>query len=121
MKMRQWGGLLCWFLIRSSFCGRTPGVSITIPLLDGPIPEIPLDIGESVEFADLNCTVSGQYNRLIVDVYDADPDKVIGRVLYQFGEVPDNRLAGSHQFTGLHYIHHPKSEAELQFWAVVAP
>ncbi|MCG8350254.1 MAG: hypothetical protein MI924_21010 [Chloroflexales bacterium] len=40
-------------------------------------------------------------------------------VLYQFPRAtPANQFIDGHGFTGLHYVYHPISGAELQFWCV---
>lgn len=41
-------------------------------------------------------------------------------VLYQLpaDRAPANQFVGGHGFTGLHYVYHPATGAELQFWCV---
>jgi hypothetical protein len=41
-------------------------------------------------------------------------------ILYQLPQAtaPANQFVGGHGFTGLHYVYHPSSGAELQFWCV---
>jgi hypothetical protein len=41
-------------------------------------------------------------------------------VLFQLPQAgaPANQFVGGHGFTGLHYVYHPSSGAELQFWCV---
>ena len=114
--------VLCHFSYRSSiFSGdfESADFTITIPFIDGPTPEMPLGIEDSVEFADLLCVAIGHYNSLHLQIYDAESGNSITSVLYQFGEPPENRFDGGHGFTGLHYVYHPESEAELQFRASV--
>lgn len=110
----------CNFFYRTSTRtseGETKQFTIKVPFLQGDIPEISLGISEKVVFKDLSCSVGAEYNSLVVHFFD--PKNQITTILYQFADKPVNRLAGGHGSTGLHYIYHPESEAELQFWAVV--
>jgi hypothetical protein len=114
--------IVCHFFYRSSTRtpkGETRQFTINVPFVDGDVPEIALDISKEVAFKDLACVASAHYNSLSVRFQGADTRKTITSLLYQFGDKPDNRFAGGHGFTGLHYIYHPETEAELQFWAVV--
>ena len=92
-------------------------VTIKVPFLTGDIPEIALDISEKAEFENLSCGLSAHYN--VLNVHFFDSEHTLSAILYQFAEIPENGMAGGHGFTGLHYIYHPGSEAELQFWAEV--
>ena len=48
-------------------------------------------------------------------------DEIISQ-LYQFplDSGPVNQFTGGHGFSGLNYIYHPSSNAELQFWCVAS-
>lgn len=112
--------IVCHFFYRPNT--RTAGgeekqVTITVPYLSGDVPEIALDIFEKAEFENLSCGLSAHYNVLNVQFFDSD--HTISTILYQFADIPENGMAGGHGFTGLHYIYHQESEAELQFWAEV--
>jgi len=110
----------CHFFYRASTqtaTGENKVVSITVPFLEGDVPEIALDISEKAEFEDLSCGLSASYNALSVTFSAAG--RTTSSMLFQFAEVPENGMAGGHGFSGLHYVYHPESEAELQFWARV--
>ncbi|MFP6762394.1 MAG: hypothetical protein VB858_02210, partial [Planctomycetaceae bacterium] len=84
---------------------------------EGDIPEISLGRSEQIKFKDLACSVSAECNSLVV--HFLNDGEQIATLLYQFSDKPGNLLTAGHGFTGLHYIYHPDSKAELQFWAVV--
>lgn len=49
-------------------------------------------------------------------------DDVLIATLYQLptGQPLQNQFVGDHGFTGLTFVYHPESQAELQFWCVTA-
>lgn len=82
------------------------------------------DAQQSISFADLNW--HAQYGTGELDGERAlrlwvtaagQPDKLISQ-LYQLPleSGPQNQFIGGHGFTGLNYVYHPASRAELQFW-----
>ena len=99
--------------------GETKEFTLKIPIVQGPVPEIALGISGSAKFKDLTCSASAHYNSLSIHFQDNQSKKSISNILYQFSSPPKNQFAGGHGFTGLHYVHHPESGAELQFWATV--
>ena len=111
--------LECHFFYRTSTRtseGEHRQLTVTVPFLQGDIPEISPGITEQITFNDLACTVSAEYNSLVVHFLDpADP---ISTLLYQFDDEPGNGLTAGHGFTGLHSLYHPESEAEIQFRAI---
>ncbi len=114
--------IVCNFFYRSSASAaksERKRFTIKVPIVKGAAPEIALNISEKVEFKDLTSVANANYNSLSIHFQSADTKKAIASLLYQFADKPDNRFAGGHGFTGLHYIYHPESGAELQFWAVV--
>ena len=54
----------------------------------------------------------------IIDVLKSGEEAYLTRSLYQLSqERPlENQFSGGHGFTGLHYVHHPETQAELQFF-----
>lgn len=58
---------------------------------------------------------------LSVKVTVAKTDRIILQTLYQLNRPtpPTNNFDGGHGFTGLHYVIHPKTEAELQYFCSV--
>lgn len=55
---------------------------------------------------------------LILRVWDDETGRPITTFNYNPASNLQNRFGGS-GFTGLHYVYHPRSDAELQFWATV--
>ncbi|NNM29750.1 MAG: hypothetical protein HKO57_09510 [Akkermansiaceae bacterium] len=107
----------CHFFHRASTAradGESKSFTITVPFVDGPVPEIDLGIGQSVSFGNLTCGVAANYNTL--DVTFSDSQAVLSKILYQLPEEPVD-FAGGFGFTGLHYVYDRESGAELQFWA----
>ena len=58
---------------------------------------------------------------IIMDVETSASRAPIMTVLYQLAQNARviDQFVGGHGFTGLHYVHHPTSGAELQFWCAV--
>lgn len=116
--------IVCHFFYRASEAkpdGQAKEITIKVPFMDAEkgIPEIGLNRSKRVEFEDITAVIQIQYNGMVIDAQDTETKKTVARVLYQFAGKPDNRLAGQHGFTGLHYVYHPESESHLQYWAVV--
>lgn len=82
---------------------------------------------ESIQFTDLIFNAayySGEADNernLRVWVTPVDAEDVILSQLYQLPQDagPVNQFVGGHGFTGLNYVYHPTSTAELQFWCAV--
>jgi hypothetical protein len=57
---------------------------------------------------------------LKVSVLPAESSNELAAQLYQLSKTEPlrNQFVGDHGFTGLHYIYHPTSGAELQYWCV---
>ena len=79
---------------------------------------------ETVTFADLAFHAqygSGQMNReRALRLWVSEPGETAELIsqLYQLplDSGPLNQFVGGHGFSGLNYVHHPESGAELQFW-----
>jgi len=58
---------------------------------------------------------------LSIAVTNLETGAEISRQLYQFDpqNPPENQFIGGHGFTGLHYVYHPGSEAEMQYFCSV--
>ena len=85
----------------------------------GPVPEIarPPKVAEA-KFEELTLRLADHRNgSVIVDVLDSRTGKQISRHLWQFSKPPGNPFGGTGQgFTGLIYVKHPATGAELQFF-----
>ena len=59
---------------------------------------------------------------LAIVVGDLEAGREISRQLYQFDpqNPPENQFIGGHGFTGLNYVFHPGSNAELQYYCRVS-
>lgn len=57
---------------------------------------------------------------LRVSITPTDREAELTAQLYQISktEALQNQFIGGHGFTGLHYVYHPDSGAELQYWCV---
>lgn len=57
---------------------------------------------------------------LKVSALPAEGNSELAAQLYQFSktETLRNQFVGDHGFTGLHYVYHPTSGAELQYWCI---
>jgi hypothetical protein len=78
------------------------------------------------EFEDMAVEVRFQDDQfegraLYIVVTNLDTGSEISRQLYQFGpENPtENQFIGGHGFTGLNYVFHPDSSAEMQYFCSV--
>ena len=59
---------------------------------------------------------------LLVRISRTDTEQEITRTLYQMGTMPPyNQFSGGHGFTGLHYVYHPVSRSELQYFCRTVP
>jgi hypothetical protein len=58
---------------------------------------------------------------LRISITPTDREAELTAQLYQISktEALQNQFIGGHGFTGLHYVYHPDSGAELQYWCVV--
>ncbi|MBL69274.1 MAG: hypothetical protein CMO74_12650 [Verrucomicrobiales bacterium] len=85
----------------------------------GPIPEIarPPRVSEA-RFATMTLRLANHHNgSVVVDVVDNHTGKQISRHLWQFSREPGNIFGGTGQgFTGLIYVKHPGTSAEMQFF-----
>jgi hypothetical protein len=85
-----------------------------------------VDGQESISFEDLVFHAqygSGEMNQeraLRLWVTDVREATELQTQLYQLQQEtgPQNQFVGGHGFTGLNYVYHPSSGAELQFWCV---
>ncbi len=84
----------------------------------GPVPEIarPSKVAEA-KFEELTLRLADHRNgSVIVDVVESRTNKQVSRHLWQFNKPPGNPFEGTGQgFTGLIYVKHPATGAELQF------
>ena len=84
----------------------------------GPVAEIACKpIVSEAKFADLTLRLENHHNgSIIADVIDSRTGKQISRRLWQFRKAPGATFGGTGQgFTGLIYVYHPVSGAEMQF------
>jgi hypothetical protein len=58
---------------------------------------------------------------LSIVIVDSEKDREIARQLYQFDpqNSVENQFVGGHGFTGLNYVFHPNSVAEIQYFCSV--
>ena len=63
---------------------------------------------------------NGEVESLKVSVTPAGGKEELAAFLYQMPNIGQvqNQFSGEHGFTGLGYVYHPKSRAELQYWCV---
>jgi len=95
-------------------------IELSVPVTDGEFPEIPDPTPpKKAEFDDFRVEVTRSTNSLLIYVYDIKTGRLITQKLYQCGPDLKNQFHGSHGFSGLNYIYHPTTEAELQFIAKV--
>jgi hypothetical protein len=84
------------------------------------------DVGQTLEFSDLVFHAqysSGELDReraLRLWVTEAGEMAELTSQLYQLplDSGPVNQFIGGHGFSGLNYVYHPDSGAELQFWCL---
>jgi hypothetical protein len=77
-----------------------------------------LSYGELEFYGSYDAGEQDRERGLRVWVTERGSDMDLTTVLYQLplDSGPQNQFIGGHGFTGLNYIHHPSSGAELQFW-----
>lgn len=91
-----------------------------MPTTDGPVPEIArITKPQVAELDDFRVVVRHDTNSLTVAIYEKSTKRLISSRLFQFGPGLRNQFHGGHGFTGLNYVYHSKSKAELQFWCAV--
>ena len=95
-------------------------IVVEIPLQSGPVPEIARTKTKNHKFDDIEVKVLYDVNMLRVSATDVNTGREIWAQLYQLMPGLKNQFAGGHGFTGLGYIHHPTSDAQLQTWSAVA-
>lgn len=61
---------------------------------------------------------AGEGGALRLDAVEPESEDILMRGLYQLapGEPPPSAFVGGHGFTGLVYVHPPRSEAEAQYY-----
>ena len=66
--------------------------------------------------------MDGEGRGLKLSVTTVDSPDELMVVLYQMQktEAPRNQFSGGHGFTGLGYVYHPTSRAELQYWCIAS-
>lgn len=82
------------------------------------------DSQQRLDFSDLSFQAqysSGEFDNeraLVLRVTEPGETEALISQLYQLGgdSGPVNQFVGGHGFTGLNYVYHPESGAELQFW-----
>lgn len=95
----------------------TKELKAVINVVDGPVPEIALDIPAVVaDVGEFRVSIQPETNAFYVDVFEkGEKERHVMRQLYQIDSSFQNQFAGRHGFTGLVYVNHAKSGAELQF------
>jgi len=97
------------------------------PLEAAPVNPLTKDNGQQMtEFGDLAFEANYQIDQfkgqvLYISVVDLDTGAELSRQLYQFDSQNriENQFIGVHGFTGLHYVYHPNSPAEMQYFCSV--
>jgi len=94
-----------------------------------PAPVTPLEEHNDqlvIEFEDMVFEARYQVDKfegraLTISVSELGSGTEINRVLYQFDDQnpPENQFIGGHGFTGLNYLYHPNSSAEMQYFCSV--
>jgi len=103
---------------------RSSTVSADEPLNESAVFELRCDENKYLEtYQDM--AIMAQYyhdeyegRSMQVSISDTVSGRQLASFLYQFpfDEQPVNQFVGGHGFTGLAYIYHPESPAELQFF-----
>ena len=73
-------------------------------------------IGEKVKFKDMAFSTRFARDYLAIDIVNLDNGRAICRHVYNLGKNVRNQFEGDNGFTGLIYVFHPKSGAEMQFY-----
>ena len=82
----------------------------------GAIAEIMTDDVRELTLGDMAVEVQVYPHAVLLHVADNETKRPITTLNYEPTTGLQN-LFGGHGFTGLHYVYHPRSDAELQFWA----
>ena len=82
----------------------------------GAIAEIMTDDIRELTLGDMAVEVQVYPHAVLLHVADNETKRPITTLNYEPATGLQN-LFGGHGFTGLHYVYHPRSDAELQFWA----
>ncbi len=93
---------------------------VVIEGYSGSVPEMDTSIGKRTEIVLMGFKVEvvPLTSSLVVHFRDTDTSKKLLTSNFQLTNKLVNQITG-HGFTGLQYIYHPESGAELQFWARV--
>ncbi|MCZ6802710.1 MAG: hypothetical protein O7D86_01935 [Proteobacteria bacterium] len=93
---------------------------VVIEGYSGSVPEMDTSIGKRTEIVLMGFKVEvvPLTSSLVVHFRDTDTSKKLLTLNFQLTNKLVNQIKG-HGFTGLQYIYHPESGAELQFWARV--
>ena len=93
---------------------------VVIEGYSGSVPEMDTSIGKRTEtvLMGFKVEVVPLTSSLVVHFRDTDTSKKLLTLNFQLTNKLVNQITG-HVFTGLQYIYHPESGAELQFWARV--
>ncbi|MBX2851018.1 MAG: hypothetical protein KTR15_04640 [Phycisphaeraceae bacterium] len=102
-----------------AFVDKTIGIDI--PIARGPVPEIDRSQRKVQKFDDMTVTLLYDVNMLKLTISDPKTGEEIYGGLYQIQPGLKNQFAGGHGFTGLSYIEHPTSDAQLQTFSEVKP
>ena len=73
---------------------------------------------ERLVLGDFEIFILGMSNSLDIRFEDGDGSGTVAALKYQMTDQLKNQFGG-HGFTGLNYIYHPDTEAEIQCWAVI--
>ena len=111
--------LVCesWFRPNTTVApGNKQWIHLDIIIPDGSVPEIGLPRDEvRAMHRDFIVSMSNDRGSVWLDIIDVKTNKQLQRFLWQFWDVPANTFQSSGQgFTGLIYINHPETRAELQ-------
>ena len=81
-----------------------------------------LDYADLAFYAQYSSGESDHERALVIRVTEPGQTAVLTSQLYQLtaGSGPVNQFVGGHGFTGLNYVYHPATGAELQFWCTAA-
>lgn len=96
-------------------------IEIDIPVARGPVADIARTQKKIEQFDDMTVTLLYDVNMLKLTASDPKTGKEIYGSLYQVQPGLKNQFAGGHGFTGLSYIQHPTSDAQLQTFSEVKP
>lgn len=114
-------GFVCYYAYRPSVTvGISSEGSVSIP--DYDIAEFAGPQGNDLVFHAQYWSGADDGERALrLWVTAADIDEPLTSQLYQLPQDsgPTDQFAGGHGFTGLNYVYHPDSGAELQFWCAV--